>query len=279
MTLTPSIVLALQASILMTVFGFGLRTTVGDALYVVRQPSLLGRSLVAMFVIMPLVAVALVRVFALHPSVEIVLVALSISPIPPLLPVRQQKAGGYAPYALGLMTIVGAASIVIVPAAVWLLGRYFVRPFAMSPAAIARLALMTVILPMAAGLGFRAVWPAGAARIARAVGLVAMVLLVVGVLGLLAGRLPAALALAGNGTIVAMAAFVVAGLAVGHWLGGPDEDHRVVLALSAATRHPLIALTIAKANFPDDPDLGPAILLFLLVNVLIGIPYQLRRRR
>jgi bile acid:Na+ symporter, BASS family len=279
MTLQQSIVLALQASILMTVFTFGLRTTVGDALYVVRRPSLLGRSLVAMFVIMPFVAVALVRAFAFHPSVEIVLVALAISPIPPLLPVRQQKAGGHTPYALGLMMIVATASIVIVPAAVWLLGRYAVRPFAMSPAAIARLALMTVILPLGAGLGFRAVLPAVAARIAKPIGLVATVLLVVGILGLLATVLPAALALVGNGTIIAMAAFVVAGLAVGHWLGGPDEDHRVVLALAAATRHPLIALTIAKANFPDDPDLGAAILLFVLVNALIGIPYQLWRRR
>jgi BASS family bile acid:Na+ symporter len=279
MTVQQSIVLALQASILMTVFGFGLHTTVGDVLYVVRRPSLVGRSLVAMFVIMPIIAVALVRAFALRPSVEIALVALAISPIPPLLPVRQQKAGGYAPFAIGLMMIVGTASIVIVPAAVWLLGRYFVQPFAMSTAAVARLALMTVVLPLTAGMGFQSVLPAVAARIAKPVGLVATVLLAIGILGLLAGVLPAALALVGNGTVIAMAAFVVAGLAVGHWLGGPDKDHRIVLALSTATRHPVIALTIAKANFPDEPNLGAAILLFVLVNALIGIPYQLRLQR
>ena len=63
MTLQQAIVLVLQVSILVTVFSFGLMTTVGDVLYVVRRPSLLGRSLVAMFVIMPIVAVALAAAF------------------------------------------------------------------------------------------------------------------------------------------------------------------------------------------------------------------------
>ena len=61
MTLQQSIVLALQASIFMTVFDFGLQATFDDVLYVVRRPSLLVRSLVAMFVIMPVMAVTLVR--------------------------------------------------------------------------------------------------------------------------------------------------------------------------------------------------------------------------
>jgi len=272
-------VLVLQASILMTVFGFGLQATPGDVLYLVRRPGLLARSLVAMFVIMPIVALAMVRVFALRPAVEIALAMLSISPIPPLLPGREEKAGGHQSFALGLMVIAGVVSIVTVPLAIDLLGRYFVRPFAMPPGAIASLVLKTVVLPLAAGMLVRAILPAAATRIAKPMGLVATVLLAVGGLALLAGALPPALALVGNGTIVAMAGFVAAGLAVGHAFGGPEPDHRTVLALSTASRHPAIALAIAKANFPDEPFLGAAIVLFLLVNLLVGIPYQSRRKR
>jgi BASS family bile acid:Na+ symporter len=97
--------------------------------------------------------------------------------------------------------------------------------------------------------------------------------LVIGVLAILAGALPAIFSQAGEGAIAAMAAFVVVGLAVGHWLGGPAADHRPVLALSTASRHPAIALAIAKANFPDEPYLGAAIVLFLLVNLLAALPY------
>jgi bile acid:Na+ symporter, BASS family len=279
MTAQQAIVLVLQASILMTVFGFGLRATLTDVSYIMRRPSLLGRSLVAMFVTMPIVAVALARVFALPPAVEIALVALSISPIPPLLPGREQQAGGHQSYALGLMVITGVLSVVFVPAAVAILGRYLLRPFAMSSVAIARVVLLMSVLPLAAGLLCHAMWPAVAARIAKANDLIAKVLLVIGVVALLAGVLPSALALAGNGAIVAMAVFVVAGLAIGHWLGGPETDQRTVLALSTASRHPAIAFAIAKANFPDEPYLGAALVLFLLVNLLVGIPYQVRQKR
>jgi len=76
-----------------------------------------------------------------------------------------------------------------------------------------------------------------------------------------------------------MIAFVAAGLAIGHWLGGPDANDRTVLALSTASRHPAIALSIAKANFPDEPRLGAAIVLFLLVNLVVGFTYLARRKR
>jgi bile acid:Na+ symporter, BASS family len=279
MTLQQVIMLVLQASIVMTVFSFGLRTTVGDVLSLVRRPSLLARSLGAMFVIMPIVAIALAAAFELRPSVKIVLVALAISPIPPLLPGREQKAGGDAPYGLGLMMIATVLSIAVVPIAVDLVGRVFAKPFAMSPSAIAGIALKNAILPFVAGMVFRAVMPAVAIRIAKPVERVATVLLAAGILALLAGTLGTVFSLLGNGTVVAMAAFVVAGLAAGHLCGGPNADDRLVLALSTASRHPAIALAIAKANFPDEPHLGATIILYLLVSLLIGIPYQLWQQR
>ena len=274
MTLQQAILLALQVSILLTVFSFGLQATISDILYVLRRPALLGRSLVAMFVIMPIFAVLLARTFELRQSVEIALVALSISPIPPLLPGREQKAGGDPPYGLGLMVIVGGLAIVFVAGAVDLLGRYVMRPFVMSPGAVAGMVLKAIVMPLAAGLMVRTWLPAVAARITKPVELIARVLLVVGLLAVLAKGLPAVLSLVGNGTILAMAAFIVVGLAVGHVLGGPDERDRLVLALSTASRHPAIALAVAKANFPDEPYLGATILLYLLVNLIIGIPYQ-----
>ena len=204
---------------------------------------------------------------------------LAISPIPPLLPGRQQKAGGHASYALGLMMIAAVLSIVIVPAEVEMVGRYFMKPFAMSSAAIAGYALKAAVLPLVAGMVFRALLPDVAARIAKPVGLIATTLLAVGVLAILAAASTEVVSLVGNGSIVAMAAFVIVGLAVGHALGGPAADDRLVLALSTASRHPAIALAIAKANFPDEPHLGATILLYLLVSLLIGIPYQVWQKR
>lgn len=51
----------------------------------------------------------------------------------------------------------------------------------------------------------------------------------------------------GEGALVAIVIFVLAGLVAGHVLGGPQPEHSVVLALSSACRHPAIALSLASA--------------------------------
>jgi bile acid:Na+ symporter, BASS family len=279
MTLQQSVILALQASILMTVFAFGLRATFSDVAYVVRHPSLLVRSLLALLVIMPIIAIALTEAFAFRPSVEIVLIALAISPIPPILPGKEEKAGGHTSFALGIMAIAGLVSVVTVPAAVRLIGRYFAQPFAMSSGAIAKIVLTSIVLPLAAGLLFRSIWPAVAARIVKPLALVATVMLVAGFLVIFAAAFRDVLALIGNGTILALAAFAAAGFAIGHWLGGPDREDRVALAFSTACRHPAIAMAVATANFPNERYLGATIILYLLVSAAVGILYRASQQR
>ena len=80
------------------------------------------------------------------------------------------------------------------------------------------------------------------------------------------------------GIVLATAVFIVVGLAAGHWLGGPQAEDATVLALSTASRHPAIALAVAKLNFPDEPQLGATILLYLIVLAVLTVPYVLRQR-
>ena len=105
-----------------------------------------------MFVMMPIVAVILVRVFELRPSFEIALVALAISPVPPLLPNKEGKAGGHAAYGLALMAVVSILAIVVVPLWVQLLGLYADRQLRMPPAAVAKVVVIMTILPLITGV-------------------------------------------------------------------------------------------------------------------------------
>jgi bile acid:Na+ symporter, BASS family len=278
MDLKQLVMLAFQVGILCTVFGFGLKATTGDLLYLVRRPGLLVRSLLAVFVIMPALAIVLVRMFELRPTLEIALIALAISPVPPLLPKKETKAGGEHSYGLGLMAMLALLAIVTVPLSAEVLERAFARPLGASASAIARVVFMMALLPLVAGMGVRFAAPAIADRIQKPVSPLAKVLLPLAILALLAGTWRAVWAAIGDGTIVAMVAFVVAGLLVGHLLGGPEPEHSVVLALSSACRHPAIALSIAAANFPDER-FGGTILLYLIVNTIVGVPYLAWRRR
>ena len=251
MDLKQLLTLAFQASILCAVFGFGLQTASQDLLFVVRRPWPPRRSLLSVLVIMPVVAIVLTGLFDFRHTVEVAMVALAISPLPPFLPAKEAKADGQQLYAIGLLATLALLSIAFVPLAVELLARFFDRTFAMPPGRIARLVMVSTLIPLAAGMAVRALLPGIAQRSAKAVGMVAKVLLALAALVLIAASWRAIWGCCRRGLCPAIVAFVGAGLVAGHLLGGPDPEDSVVLALSSAGRHPAIALSIAAANFPD----------------------------
>src|SRR3984885_5512922 len=110
---------------------------------------------------------------------------------------------------------------------VYVIGKYFNRPFAMGPDAVPKLIGLSVPAPLAAGMVFRKVAPGTAERIADPLARIAGIVLLGGVLCILALSLPAAWALIGNGTIIAFIAFAIVGLTVAHFFGGPGSGERV----------------------------------------------------
>lgn len=279
MDLAALVGLTVRGSIVLIVVSLGLRATLGDTVSLLMRPGQLVRSLLAMNVIMPLVAVGLAAAFDLGVPVEAMLIALAVSPVPPILPRKELSAGGRASYAVGLQVMAALLAIVFVPLAVELIGWGFGRDTHMPATTVARLVLITVLLPLAVGIVIRRVAPALAERIAGPVSMGAFVLLLlVGVL-LLVHSWSAAAALIGNGRVLAIAVFVGIGLLTGHLLGGPDLQDRAVLALSTACRHPGVALGIATINFPDEKLMTGAVLLYLLVSVVLSIPYAKWSRR
>ena len=275
------IVLALQVSIIGTVFSFGLTTTRADFRYLFDRPGLLFRSLLAVLVITPLMAIVLVQVFEFQRAAEIALVALAISPLPPLLPSKESKVVGNTSYGVALMALLALLAIVTVPLSVKVLEQVVGRPLNVPTAAIARMVSVAVLLPLLVGMAVRTLRPAVAERIEPVITLVAKILLILGAVALFAGMWRAILGAIGGGAVAAMLVFVVLALAIGDLLGQPEREHSIVLALSAASHHPAIALSIASANAPNEHFAG-TILLYLLVNLVVGglyIAWQHRSAR
>jgi len=280
MDLSALVGLALRASICLIVFSLGLGSTHQDALYLFRHPGQLVRSLFAMNVIMPLVAAALAAPFGLNPAQQLTLIALSVSPVPPILPKKELSAGGRASYAVSLLVTAALLAIVLVPLSLRLLAPLFSVEAHMPMHIVARLVAITVVIPVGAGIVVRWLAPGLAARLAPKISLGALVLLALAVVMILWSAWPAAWLMVGDGRVLALAVFVVIGLVVGHLLGGPSPEDRTVLALSAAQRHPGMALAIAGALFPQHQKLVTGgIVLYLLVGTILSVPYLIWRRR
>jgi BASS family bile acid:Na+ symporter len=273
-TIAQLIPLAINASMFLIVFALGLEATMQDVTYLFRRPSLLFRSILSMNVIMLAVAVALAMLFDPPPAIRIAIVALAVSPVPPVLPSKQEKAGGSEAYTLGLLTAAALVAIVLVPASIELIGRSFGIDMHQPASTIASIVLVSVIVPLAAGILVNRFAPGFAAKIARPISIFATVLLIVAFLPVLIFEWPSVWSLVGNGIVLVLAAFTLIGLAVGHLLGGPDPGDRTVLALATSARHPGVAIAIASLNFPDHQKAVAAVVMFhLILAAIVAIPY------
>jgi bile acid:Na+ symporter, BASS family len=279
MTLAQIIGFAINASMFLIVFALGLRATFDDMTYLFRRPGLLVRSIISMNIIMLAVAVVLSLLFNLHPAIKIALVTLAISPVPPVLPGKQEKAGGSASYTIGLLAAAAVVSIIIVPVAIGFLGSSFNIDMHEPASAIASVVFISIIVPLVAGVIIRHFAPDFASHVERPISRFATLLLIVAVVPVLFIAWPAIWALVGNGIVIMLVLFTLGGVGIGHLLGGPNPDDRTVLALATGTRHPGVALAIASLNFPEEKAVMAVVLCHLVIGAIVSIPYVRWRTR
>lgn len=273
---------AFDVSLALSVFSYGLQAQhLQDVRFMLGRPRLLLLSLIAMFVVTPVAALFVVEYADIPLSAKVALVALSLSMIPPLLPQKLIAAGGRGTYGIGLVIFVAVLAPIGIPLLVDFLGRVMGRPYQLDIGSVVLLVLKLVLGPLVAGVAFGALFPrltgairAYAPRVAGLVTLVALVLLLILVA-------PAAWRLVtgpgGGWVVVAAIAVTALALGVGHLMGGPDDDNAVVLALSCASRHPALALTIASTNYPRE-SVAAAVIVVQIVSGVVT-PLYLNRRR
>jgi BASS family bile acid:Na+ symporter len=271
--------ISLQASMGLIVVGIALRARVSDVTYLFRRPALLARSLLAMSVVTPVLAATIAAVFDLRPELEIALLLVAVSPVPPLLPGARVKKDGDASYAAGLLALSAASAIVTAPLSVAALARLFGRSVRAPIAEVALAVVFSVLVPLTLGIWFKRVRPAVAERIARPIAIAGNALLVLTVVPILVVSWEAIVGEIGQGTLLAIVLFSLVNLGIGHALGGPIPENRTVLAISTANRHPAVALVIAGAVAKEPALVSAAVLLYVLVSAFVMIPYVNWRRR
>jgi len=269
MNLQSLIPLVLKASIFLTVFALGLQATFADATFLFRRPKLLIRGFVSINLIMPWLALFLVMTLHLHPAVQIALVALSVSPVPPIFPKKVLKAGGKENYTIGLLVATVVLSIVSIPIAMKLFERVTGVPLSISPMSVAIIVFKTVLTPLLAGIVLRAAASSFADHLTKPIGIVAAGLLILSALPALFVLIRNNLTLLVDGTLLSLAAFAMIGYIVGRFFGGPDPEDRSVLAQATASRHPGLALAIAHANFPEQKLVVPTVILYVIVSGVV----------
>jgi BASS family bile acid:Na+ symporter len=134
------------------------------------------------------------------------------------------------------------------------------------PWPILRPLLVTMLVPLGAGMAVRGGserWAARLQPVLKVVSNVSMLLLLVLLIGL---NFSAMLGTFGSGAVAVAVVFVSLATAAGYALGGPTPDTRSVLALGTGQRNVAAALILATQNFE-----APGVIVMLLVSTLAGL--------
>jgi predicted Na+-dependent transporter len=269
---------ALSVSIFLGVLAVGMTVEPADLASLLRAPSRLIRSLLAMNILFPVVAVLICRLFSLHPAMIVALLTLAISPVGALFSqsMLAYVAPGNASYARGLFFASIVLSVILTPLAVEIIQAMIGGGVRVKPFTVGEITIGSVLMPLGIGLTITRLRP-GAKRWVPAIQKVSAIVLRICTVTRLALALSYLGVLFRQGTVAAIALITLIGLVIGHIFGGPDHDDRTVLALATVSRHPGVATAVARLTAQPQATIG--VLLAVAVSDLATKPYKRWRRR
>lgn len=253
----------------------GLSLTVSQILDPLKNVSLVVRSLLASFVLVPALAYAIKAVIPMPASYGVGLILLACCAGAPFLPKLVQMAKGDLPFGVGLMVMLMVITVIYAPLVLPIL----LPGVSVNPLDIASSLVVLMLIPLGIALFVRARYP-GAAASAQPVFAQASN---VGLLGLLVTMLllnwRTLLSSIGSGALLAALLFVGISFILGFVLG-PTATTRPVLGLGTAQRNVAAAMVVATGNFAGDPDVLVMVLVgsVLMMVILLPLAGELGRR-
>ena len=234
--------------------------------YFQERPGMVLRALFGALVLVPMAA--LVLILLLKPSQALAVglaILVACPPAPLMLKAATKKGGGNAEFMASLHLSLALLAFVSVPAILFLLSLPLGFRAEVDQAAMALILAKTIVLPVGLGLAVRYFSPGFADKFGPVIGKVGTIGLMVVVLFAVVAFYPALLNMDAWSYLVIVLVSAAA-LAIGHFFASGDDSERTVLAVECGVRHPVLALTIASANFGQAqalPILVPCVVTFI----------------
>jgi predicted Na+-dependent transporter len=267
--------LGILAFVVATMAALGMRLTISQIIGPLRGWILPIKVLVANFVLVPALALAIRALFPLGDGFGIGLILMATAAGAPFLPPLVEIAKAEVAASVGVLVLLMGTTVFYLPLVLPLL----LPGVQVNPLDIAKSLVLLMLIPLAIGLFVNRRFPAVAARWQRIVSMIGNIGLAIGVVALLALHGQAKLATFGTGAVAASIVLVAGTLLIGWLTAGADTAARPVLTLGAGARNIPAALLVADLNF-DDADVLVMCVLFAVVSLvgLLVTARQLGRR-
>ncbi len=239
-----------QITLFLLMLSIGLSQGLANIAYLWRRPSLLVRCLVASFVVVPLAAMLINQVLPMTFAVKVGLATMAICPGAPMI-YRKLLKGRALPNLAGSFQVTTAMlAVVAVPLWVIILAKLYPNDVTVTPAVIFQQVATKQLVPIWIGLALREWFFDLADDLEQPVIKLGSFLLMGLVVVIMAVALPKVLTV-GPISVIGAVLFATACLLAGHFLGGPEPESRLTIAVANSSRNAGLALALATANFPD----------------------------
>ena len=251
--------------IITSMLGMGFGLTIPQIVAPLRNRRLVVVSLVANFVLVPILALVIVRIIPLSEGLQVGLILVGFAAGAPFLPKLVQVAKGDMAYTAGLMVLLMVVTIVYLP---------IVLPFVLTgvqvnPWEIARSLILLMLIPLAIALFIRARYEEVARGLIPTMTMAANLSLAAMFIGYFVGYWDQSFGVLGTGGILVAILLVVGAVIVGYLLGGPDTEIKKVLALGTGQRNLAAAFAVASSNFASSPEVVLEVMDVAVVGLII----------
>jgi predicted Na+-dependent transporter len=249
-----------------------LETTSGEIIKTLGHLNLMGRALLANFVIIPILGFIIARLFDLPPDIRTGFLLLAIAPGGLLALQFARISNGNRVFAVALLFIFCLLAILITPALVLL---FFHRegagklPFAW----LIVMLFLLIVVPALVGRALQRLIPQHAPKLGLWLGRLSIVIFIIA--AVTAGRYKSpAIKLMGNDGIAAIVILILGAWVVGWLMGGPEIRNRKVLAISSSMRNVGVCLPIAS-NYFAGTDVSIPMLAFSGIMIPMNMVFAL----
>ncbi len=261
--------------VLGTIISMGLSLTMKQITGPLRNGRFVIIALLANFIIPPIAALILIRVFALVEPLAVGLLLVSLAAGAPGLPKTAVFAKIDTAAATGLMVLLVIVTIIVLPIALPLL----LTGISVTFWDIASGLVYLILIPLAISLFVRARYPeaAGSAQplFAQASNLSLLFLMVL----MVVLNFSNVVGLLGSGGLLASLILIILTTVGGYLLGRLGKTDSWVQALGAGQRNIAAAMVVATMNFGNDEVVMVVVYSLIVLVVLIPLAMELGKRR
>ena len=257
--------------VITSMLGMGFSLTIPQIMTALNNRKLVITTLVANFVLVPILALLIVGFIPLSEGLQIGLILVGFAAGAPFLPKLVQMAKGDMAFTAGLMVLLMVVTVAYLP---------IVLPFVLTgvqvhPLEIARSLIVLMLIPLAFSLFIRARYEEVAKGLIPTMSMAANLSLAALFIGYFVGYSDVTYGVLGTGGILISILLVVGAVIIGYLLGGTNKNNKTVLALGTGQRNLAAAFAIASSNFATNPEvlieiMDVAVIGFIILMFIAG---------